>query len=159
MGLSLSELEAHFLCGGNPFDVVDQLIEAKRNGLDLDWVRACAIDLATMNTEDSLSLAIERAKSSIHDQFEMELSSSGKRSWILQVIVSHKVNLSRYVGGVDFPILKERIIERIEGFYEEKKESIVSTFPVLELRNHVLEKSPDIGTKLTLEAIEISIQR
>lgn len=158
MGLSLPQLEAHYLCGGDPFEVVEQLIGAKRSGIELEWDRACAIDLATKATEDSLSLAIERAKSSIHDRFEMKLSSSGKRSWFLGVIVSHKVNLSRYVGGADFPILRERIIEAIEEFYEEEKEAIVSKFPVLELQNYVMNKSPDLGTKLIIDAIEISIQ-
>ncbi|EDY81779.1 hypothetical protein VDG1235_1397 [Verrucomicrobiia bacterium DG1235] len=158
MGVSLSQLEAHHLCGGDPFGVVDNLIDAKRDGIELEWDRACAIDLATMNTDDSLSLAIERAKSSIHDSFDLELSSSGKRSWILTIKVSHKVNLQRYVGGADFPALKDRIIQRIEDFYESKKETIASMFPTQDLKSYILEKSPDAGTKLTITDIEIELQ-
>lgn len=158
MGVSLSKLEGHHLCGGDPFGVVEQLIDAKRNGIELEWDRACAIDLATMNTDDSLSQAIDRAKSSINDQFEIELSSAGKKSWILAITVSHRVNLSRYVGGADFPVLKERIIERIEEFYEAKQEAIVSVFPILDLKSHVLEKSLDVGTRLTLDDVEIELQ-
>ena len=159
MGVTLSQLEAHFLCGGTPFGVVEQLIDAKQHGIELEWDRACAIDLATISTEDSLSQAIERAKSSTHDSFEIELTSSGKRSLILEVVVSHKANLSRYVGGADFPILKERITKVIEGFYESKKETIASNFPLLELQAYVLEKSPDLGTKLTIDNIEFIIQK
>ncbi|MDQ8188525.1 flotillin-like FloA family protein [Pelagicoccus sp. SDUM812002] len=158
LGVSLSQLEAHHLCGGDPFGVVDELIDAKRNGIELEWDRACAIDLATMNTDDSLSQAIERAKSSIHDSFDMELSSAGERSWILTITVSHKVNLHRYVGGADFPILKERIIQRIEEFYESKKEKIASMFPTQDLKSYILEKSPDVGTKLSITDIGIEIQ-
>ncbi len=158
MGLALSQLEAHFLCGGDPFGVVEQVIDAKNHGIVLDWERACAIDLATKNTEDSLAQAIQNAKFSRHDNFELELSSTGKRAWILEITVSHRVNLDRYVGGVEFPILKERIIKRIEAFYESKKETFVSSFPLLELQSYVLEKSPDSGTRLTLDGIEIRIK-
>ncbi len=158
VGISLSQLEAHHLCGGNPFGVVDQLIEAKSNGIELEWDRACAIDLATMNTDDSLSQAIEKAKSSVHDQFEVELSSPGKKSWILAITVSHKVNLHRYVGGADFPILKQRIIERIEELYDAKKDTIASIFPTGNFKSYIIEKTPDLGTKLTITDIEIEIQ-
>ncbi len=111
-----------------------------------------------MYTEDSLSKALERAKSSTYDQFEIELSSSGKRSWILEIIVSHKVDLSRYVGGADFETLKEKIVESVGEFYESKKETIGSSFPIIELENILLERRLDQGTRLVLDGIEIKIQ-
>jgi len=158
MGVSLSQLEAHFLSGGDPFEVVEQFIDARNHGLELEWDQACAIDLATKNTDDSLPQVIHRAKSSIHDSFETEISSTGKRSWILTITVSHKVNLQRYVGGADFPALKERIIQRIEEFHESKKETIGSMFPTQDLKSYILEKSPDVGNKLTITDIEIELQ-
>lgn len=158
MGVSLFQLEAHYLCGGDPFTAVDQLIEAQRCRLELEWARACAIDLATLNTEESLSQAIKQAKSSSHDRFEIELSSSGKRSWILAITVSHKVNLSCYLVGAGFPCLKERFLEKIRQFYETKKDAIHSSFPIHDLKTELLESSLDIGTKLTITDIDIEIK-
>lgn len=155
LGLSLPQLEAHFLCGGDPWGVVEQLVEAQTSGIELEWDQACAIDLATMNKEDSLQQAIESAKTTTRDQFELELSCSGKKSWILEVTVSHKVNLARYVGGADFPVLKERINKRIEEFHETKKDTIVSNYPIHDLKLYVVKKSPNVGTKLTLDDIVI----
>ena len=47
-GLSLdaNELEAHYLAGGNVDKVIDALIAAERAGIELNFSRAAAIDLA-----------------------------------------------------------------------------------------------------------------
>lgn len=39
-------LEAHFLAGGNVLGVINALIAADKATIDLDFERACAIDLA-----------------------------------------------------------------------------------------------------------------
>ena len=45
-GISTSRLEAHFLAGGNVMNVINAIIAAHRAGIDLDFDRAAAIDLA-----------------------------------------------------------------------------------------------------------------
>ncbi len=47
-GLTVTEhhLEAHYLAGGDLTNVVKALIEAHKAGIDLDFQRAAAIDLA-----------------------------------------------------------------------------------------------------------------
>jgi uncharacterized protein YqfA (UPF0365 family) len=55
-------MEAHYLAGGNMKAVVQALIMARNANLELDWKIACAIDLASASTGQSL---IEVVKTSI----------------------------------------------------------------------------------------------
>ncbi len=45
-GMSTARLQAHFLAGGDVMNVVQAIIAAARAGIDLDFDRAAAIDLA-----------------------------------------------------------------------------------------------------------------
>jgi uncharacterized protein YqfA (UPF0365 family) len=45
-GMSTARLQAHFLAGGDVLNVVQAIIAAQRAGIDLDFDRAAAIDLA-----------------------------------------------------------------------------------------------------------------
>ena len=45
-GISTARLEAHYLAGGNVMNVIHAIIAAHRAGIDLDFDRAAAIDLA-----------------------------------------------------------------------------------------------------------------
>lgn len=45
--INWDNLEAHYLAGGNVVGCVQAIITAKNAGWDLDWNRACAIDLAS----------------------------------------------------------------------------------------------------------------
>ncbi len=45
-GISTQRLEAHYLAGGNVMNVMHAIIAANRAGIDLDFDRASAIDLA-----------------------------------------------------------------------------------------------------------------
>jgi uncharacterized protein YqfA (UPF0365 family) len=46
LDIPVEELEAQYLAGGNLQRVVNALIAAKRNGIEMDWDTACAADLA-----------------------------------------------------------------------------------------------------------------
>ena len=45
-GISTQRLEAHYLAGGDVMRVINAIIAAERAGIDLDFDRAAAIDLA-----------------------------------------------------------------------------------------------------------------
>ncbi|MDQ8200952.1 flotillin-like FloA family protein [Pelagicoccus enzymogenes] len=158
LGLSLSQLESQFLAGGDPFAIVDLLVQAREDRIELEWYGAYAIDLATKHTADSLALALAGAKTSRRFTLEAELSSAGKRPWRLEAIVTHRVNLARYVGGADLAVLKERISKSVAYFYEENKHAISSVFPLADLEASILESQLDAGTKLTLESVEIKVR-
>src|ERR1017187_9816950 len=54
--LGEKELEAHYLAGGNVTRVVRALIEAHKAGIDLDFTKAAAIDLAGRDVLEAVSM-------------------------------------------------------------------------------------------------------
>ena len=52
------DLEAHYLAGGNIHRVVRALIEAHKAGIDLDFQRATAIDLAGRDVLEAVSMTV-----------------------------------------------------------------------------------------------------
>ena len=52
--ITASKLEAHYLAGGDVPRVIRALIAAQRADLDLDFDRACAIDLAGRDVLDAV---------------------------------------------------------------------------------------------------------
>jgi uncharacterized protein YqfA (UPF0365 family) len=45
--IGIDQIASHFQAGGNVVPTVQAIIAAKKAGIELDWDRACAIDLAT----------------------------------------------------------------------------------------------------------------
>lgn len=144
--ISTDELEAHYLAEGNINHVVKALIAADKASIDLDWTRACAIDLATKGTNKSV---VEAVRTSINPKVIDCPDPSGGRSSIdgvakdgIQVKARARVtvrsNLERYVGSA----LEETIIARVG-------EGIVTTIGSADTYKTVLE-SPDSISKVVL---------
>lgn len=145
--LSTDELEAHYLAEGNVEQTVQALIAADKAKINLDWQRACAIDLATKGTGKSV---IEAVRTSINPKvIECPDQNGGKRSIDgvakdgIQVKARARVtvrsNLDNYVGSA----LEETIIARVG-------EGIVTTIGSADSYKDVLE-SPDKISKVVLE--------
>jgi uncharacterized protein YqfA (UPF0365 family) len=62
MEVDASQIEAHHLAGGNIAETVQAIIIARQAKLDLEWGQACAIDLTSASTGQSL---IEVVKTSM----------------------------------------------------------------------------------------------
>ena len=58
LGMSTARLEAHFLAGGNVMLVLRAIIAAHRAGIDLDFDRAAAIDLAGRDVLDAVRASV-----------------------------------------------------------------------------------------------------
>ncbi len=58
VGMSTARLEAHYLAGGNVMQVVRAIIAADRAGIDLDFDRAAAVDLAGRDIMDAVRISI-----------------------------------------------------------------------------------------------------
>ena len=56
--LSIDEIESQYLAGGNVIACVQALIAAQKAQIELDWQRACAIDLATKGSGKSVEEAV-----------------------------------------------------------------------------------------------------
>ena len=155
--VSVSDLETHFLAGGNVRNVVDALISANRASIPLDFARACSIDLAGRNVKDAVMTSVLPKV--------IECPGRGRKIAAvakdgIQLLASARVtvrtNIDRLIGGAT----EETIIARVG-------QGIVTTIGSAEthadiLRNParisevVLEKGLDIGTAYEILSIDIS---
>ncbi len=144
--LTVDELEAHFLAGGSLIPTVQAIIAAQKAGIELNWQRACAIDLATKGSGKSV---VEAVRTSVDPKVIDCPNPQGGRMTIdgvakdgIQVKVKARVtvrtNLERFVGGAK----EETIIARVG-------EGIVTTIGSAESYKVVLE-SPDSISKTVL---------
>ena len=144
--LSIDEIEAQYLAGGNVIACVQALIAAQKAGIALDWQRACAIDLATKGSGKSVEEAV---RTSVDPKVIDCPNPASGRTTIdgvakdgIQVKVKARVtvrtHLDRFVGGAK----EETIIARVG-------EGIVSTIGSAESYKVVLE-SPDSISKTVL---------
>ena len=157
-------LEAHYLADGNLIHTVQALIMAQKANINLDWARACAIDLSTKGTNKSV---LEAVKTSINPKVidcpnpqSGRLTIDGVAKDGIQVKVKARVtvrsNLERYVGNA----LEETIIARVG-------EGIVTTIGSAETYKFVLEnpdrisktvlaRGLDVGTAFEIISIDIA---
>ncbi|MDX2186589.1 MAG: flotillin-like protein FloA [Opitutaceae bacterium] len=144
--ISIDEIEAHFLAGGNVVPTVQAIIAAQKAGIELNWGRACAIDLATKGSGKSV---VEAVRTSVDPKVIDCPNPESGRTTIdgvakdgIQVKVKARVtvrtHLDRFVGGAK----EETIIARVG-------EGIVTTIGSAESYKQVLE-SPDSISKTVL---------
>lgn len=144
--IPINDFEAHFLAGGNVIPTSQALIAARKAGIELDWDRACAIDLATKGSGKSVGEAV---RTSVDPKVIDCPNPASGRTTIdgvakdgIQVKVRARVtvrtNLDRFVGGAK----EETIIARVG-------EGIVTTIGSAESYKTVLE-SPDSISKVVL---------
>ena len=144
--ISIDDIEAHFLAGGNVVPTIQALIAAQKAGIELSWNRACAIDLATKGSGKSV---VEAVRTSVDPKVIDCPNPASGRTTIdgvakdgIQVKVKARVtvrtNLDRFVGGAK----EDTIIARVG-------EGIVSTIGTSENYKVVLE-SPDSISKTVL---------
>ena len=144
--VTIDEVEAQYLAGGNVIACVHALIAAQKAGIALDWKRSCAIDLATKGSGKSVEEAV---RTSVDPKVIDCPNPASGRTTIdgvakdgIQVKVKARVtvrtHLDRFVGGAK----EETIIARVG-------EGIVTTIGTSESYKHVLE-SPDSISKTVL---------
>jgi uncharacterized protein YqfA (UPF0365 family) len=142
LDLSASQLEAHFLAGGNIERVVRAMIAADKAKIDLPWDRATAIDLAGRDI-------LEAVRTSVDPKVIDCPSVHGGRSTIDAVAgdgiqlrararVTVRTNIAQLVGGAT----EETIVARVG-------EGIISTIGSAESHKRVLE-NPDQISKTVL---------
>ena len=143
-GISTERLEAHYLAGGNVLNVTHAIIAAHRAGIDLDFDRAVAIDLAGRDVLEAVQTSVDPK---VIDCPDKERSGKSTLSAIarngVELKISAKVtvrtNLEQLIGGAT----EETIIARVG-------ESIISSVGSSDDHLAVLE-NPDLITKAVLD--------
>ena len=142
-GISTQRLEAHYLAEGNVMNVTNAIIAAQRAGIDLDFDRAAAIDLAGRDV-------LEAVKTSVHPRVidcpDSRLGSSFLSAIAMNGIelkvkarVTVRTNLDQLIGGAT----EETVIARVG-------ESIISSIGSSENHLQVLE-NPNLITRTVLK--------
>lgn len=142
-GISTQRLEAHFLAGGNVMGVINAIIAAQRAGIDLDFDRAAAIDLAGRNVLDAVSTSVQPKVIDCPDPArsgKTTLSAIAKNGVELKIRarVTVRTNLSQLIGGAT----EQTIVARVG-------ESIISSIGSSDSHLTVLE-NPDMISKAVL---------
>lgn len=143
-GISTERLEAHYLAGGNVLNVIHAIIAAHRAGIDLDYDRAVAIDLAGRDVLDAVQTSVDPKVIDCPDaerSGKMTLSAIAKNGVELKIRakVTVRTNLEQLIGGAT----EETVIARVG-------ESIISSVGSSADHLTVLE-NPDLITKAVLE--------
>lgn len=135
LDVKVSQLEAHYLAGGNVDRVVNALIAAERANIPLAFERACAIDLAGRDVLQAVQMSVNPKVIETPVVAAMAKDGIEVRS---RARVTVRANIDRLVGGAG----EETIIARVG-------EGIVTTVGSSDSHKAVLE-NPDMISKTVL---------
>ncbi|ABO50998.1 protein of unknown function DUF1432 [Desulforamulus reducens MI-1] len=153
LAVSVNQLEAHYLAGGNVDRVVDALIAAERANIPLLFERAAAIDLAGRNVLEAVQMSvnpkvIETPVISAVAKDGIELKAVAR--------VTVRANIDRLVGGAG----EETVIARVGEGVVTSVGSAETHKTVLEnpdsISKTVLSKGLDAGTAFEILSIDIA---
>ena len=134
--ISIDDLEAHFLAGGNVVRVVNALISADKANIEMPFKRAAAIDLAGRDVLEAVKMSV------IPKVINTARIAAVAKDGIQLIAVSRvtvRTNIDRLVGGAG----EETIIARVG-------EGMVSTIGSAATHKDVLE-NPDRISKTVLD--------
>jgi uncharacterized protein YqfA (UPF0365 family) len=153
LALSVNDLEAHYLAGGNVVRVVNAMISADKANIPLPFKRAAAIDLAGRNVLEAVQMSV------LPKVIETPKIAAVAKDGIQLIVVSRvtvRTNIDRLVGGAG----EETIIARVGEGMVSTIGSAVNHKSVLEnpdhISKHILSKGLDAGTAYEILSIDIA---
>jgi len=151
--VSIDDLEAHYLAGGNVVRVVNALISADKANIDMPFKRAAAIDLAGRDVLEAVKMSV------IPKVIETARVAAVAKDGIQLIAVSRvtvRTNIDRLVGGAG----EETIIARVGEGMVSTIGSALSHKDVLENPDHIskniLARGLDAGTAYEILSIDIA---
>lgn len=134
--VTVNQLEAHYLAGGNVDNVVNALIAAERAEISLTFEQASAIDLAGRDVFEAIKMSV--TPKVIETPLISAVSKDGIEL-LVKARVTVRTNMERLIGGAG----EDTVIARIG-------EGIVTTVGSAQTHSQVLE-DPDKISSLVLE--------
>ena len=158
--ISARRLEAHSLAGGDVPRVIRALIAAQRADIDLDFDRACAIDLAGRDVLDAVQTSVNPKVIDCPEGVsgKTTLSAVAKNGVELKIRarVTVRTNLQQLIGGAT----EETIIARVGEGIITSIGSAESHFEVMEhpdtISKAVLQRGLDAQTAFQIVSIDIA---
>ncbi len=160
-GITTQRLEAHYLAGGNVLNVLNALIAAHRAGIDLDFDKAAAIDLAGRDVLDAVRTSVHPK---VIDCPDSRYSGSNTLAAIARDGVELKVmarvtvrtNLEQLIGGATEETVIARVGESIiSSIGSSENHLVVLENPNLITRT-VIQRGLDNQTAFTIVSIDIA---
>ena len=159
--IATSDLEAHYLAGGDVRQVIRALIAAHRARIELDWNTGAAIDLAGRDVLDAVQMSVNPRVIDCPDPRKMKttaLAAVAKNGVQLKVRarVTVRANLAQLVGGAT----EETVVARVgEGIISAigscgSHEDALAHPAVMTQR--VLDKGLDAQTAFAIVSIDIA---
>lgn len=151
--INISQLETHYLAGGNVDRVVDALIIAERSDIDIPFERGAAIDLAGRDVLQAVQMTVKPKV------IETPLVSAVAKNGIEVKVVARvtvRANIERLVGGAGEETILARVGEGIVttcGSAESHKEILETPDRISDV---VLHKGLDAGTAFEILSIDIA---
>jgi uncharacterized protein YqfA (UPF0365 family) len=154
LNVSVNQLEAHYLAGGNVDGVVNALIAAERADIiELPFEKAAAIDLAGRDVFDAVKMSVNPKV--IETPMVSAVAKDGIEL-LVKARVTVRANLERLVGGAG----EQTILARIGEGIVTTVGSAASHKEVLEnpddISKRVLSKGLDSGTAFEILSIDIA---
>src|SRR5688572_23346734 len=153
LDISVNDLEAHFLAGGNVVNVVNAMISADKANIEMLFKRAAAIDLAGRDVLAAVKMSV------IPKVIETPRIAAVAKDGIQLIAVSRvtvRTNLDRLVGGAG----EETVIARVGEGMVSTIGSADSHKAVLEnpdhISKHILHRGLDAGTAFEILSIDIA---
>ena len=153
LDVSINDLEAHYLAGGDVVRVVNALISADKANIDMPFKRAAAIDLAGRDVLEAVKMSV------IPKVIETPRIAAVAKDGIQLIAVSRvtvRTNLDRLVGGAG----EETVIARVGEGMVSTIGSADSHKAVLEnpdhISKHILRRGLDAGTAFEILSIDIA---
>ena len=160
--ITTNDLESHYLAGGRVPNVTRAMIAANRAVLDLDWKKACAIDLAGRDITDAVKTSVDPkvidVPSSGTGAGKVTIDAVSKDGIQLKAKarVTVRTNIRQLIGGAT----EETIIARVGEGIVSAIGSANSYKEVIEnpdrISKAVLAKGLDSGTAFEILSIDIA---
>ena len=158
--LSLDNLEAHYLAGGNVGNVVRALIAASKANIPLEFDQAAAIDLAGRDVLEAVKMSVNPKIIDVPENTENNRGITAVAGDGIQLVVRARVtvraDIDRLVGGAT----EETIVARVGQGIITTIGSAISHKAVLEnpeqITRSVLDKGLAVGTAFEILSIDIA---
>ncbi|WP_437595154.1 flotillin-like protein FloA [Sorangium sp. So ce1000] len=153
LAISVNDLEAHYLAGGNVVRVVNALISADKANIPMPFKRAAAIDLAGRDVLEAVKMSV------IPKVIETARIAAVAKDGIQLIAISRvtvRTNIDRLVGGAG----EQTIIARVGEGMVSTIGSAATHKEVLENPDHIskniLSRGLDAGTAYEILSIDIA---
>src|SRR5574344_1620660 len=153
LDVSVNQLEAHYLAGGNVDRVVDALIAAHRAAIPLPFERSAAIDLAGRDVLEAVQMSVNPKV------IETPIVSAVAKNGIelkIKARVTVRANIDRLVGGAGEPTIIARVGEGIVTTVGSSSNHNDVLANPDDISKTVLGKGLDAGTAFEILSIDIA---